>query len=373
MKFKNIVKNSISLLLAHLLIISLPFTALATDSTVTYEAGKLTVFQPGSIYSDSDLFNNLKGVMPGDVRTEEITIQNKTNDYDYIKVYLRAIVHDGAGNPISDKVLTKLRADQRRQDVSELDYMHDFLSQLSMKVWKGETLIYEESPDQVKGLTDNVYLSKLSKGDTVKLSVELNVPVELDNKYSGRIGEVDWVFVIEGFDNSTPPSPSDDHTMLTVNKVWVDDGIGRPDSVTVHLLRDGKFHKKIELNQGNQWNYTWNKLNDHFTWSVVEVNIPGGYEAIYSIAGNTTTITNTEKSLHPGSSDSSDLVYPLNLSDVKKIDENSNTDGVATVTNMAFLIQTGQLSWPILVMGGLGLVLIIYGLIMVLKKRNDHA
>lgn len=68
------------------------------------------------------------------------------------------------------------------------------------------------------------------------MDVQLTVPIEMGNEYADRIGEVDWVFVVEGFDD--PVDPPDDDTMLTVRKVWVDDGIGRPDSVTVQLLRE---------------------------------------------------------------------------------------------------------------------------------------
>ena len=49
--------------------------------------------------------------------------------------------------------------------------------------------------------------------------------------------------------------------MLTVRKVWVDDGVDRPDSITVQLLRDGEVYDKVELKQSNQWVYTWDDLS----------------------------------------------------------------------------------------------------------------
>lgn len=150
-------KSILSLLLAVATMLSFSVTAFAAESSVTFEDGKIVAFEPGSVYTDTDLFDNFKGVMPGDVRTEEVTIQNNTKDCDYIKVYMRAVLHDETGNPISDKVLAELQADERREATSELEYMYDFLSQLSMKVWNGSTLIYEESPDKLDGLTENVY------------------------------------------------------------------------------------------------------------------------------------------------------------------------------------------------------------------------
>ena len=36
---------------------------------VAFTDGKLMVYEPGSVYTDTDLFDGFKGVMPGDVRT----------------------------------------------------------------------------------------------------------------------------------------------------------------------------------------------------------------------------------------------------------------------------------------------------------------
>ncbi len=264
MKKKNY-QSILSLLLSFLMFLSFSVMTNAAKSGVTFEDGKLIAFEPGSVYTDTDLFDHFKDVMPGDVRTEEITIWNNTKDCDYIKVYLRAILHDETGNPISEKVLEELQSDDRREESSELEYMYDFLSQLSMKVWNGSTLIYEESSDKQDGLAKNVYLGSIRKGETITLNVELAVPIEMGNEYGNRIGEVDWVFVIEGFDDSTPP-PKDDT---------------KPE--------DSKVREK---------------------------------------------------------------------------------DGLVTITNVATLIQTGQLRWPVLVLGSLGLLLIAYGFIVMTKRRK---
>ena len=204
MKLKNIVKTTSSLLLALMTVMGISMTAFAADSSVTFKDGKLTVFEPGSTYANSDMFDNFKGVMPGDTRSEEITVQNKSKDYDYIKVYMRAVLHDESGNPISEKVLNELRNDERREQTSEAAYMYDFLSQLSMTVKNGTDEIYNASPDELAGLVKNVYLGTLRKDQSLKLNVELAVPIEMGNEYANRIGEVDWVFVVEGYDDPKP-------------------------------------------------------------------------------------------------------------------------------------------------------------------------
>lgn len=204
MKLKNFVKTTSSLLIALMTVMGISMTAFAADSSVTFKDGKLTVFEPGSVHTNTDLFDNFKGVMPGDTRSEDITVQNKSKDYDYIKVYMRAVLHDESGNPISEKVLNELRNDERREQTSEAAYMYDFLSQLSMTVKNGTDEIYNASPDELSGLVENVYLGTLRKDQSLKLNVELAVPIEMGNEYANRIGEVDWVFVVEGYDDPKP-------------------------------------------------------------------------------------------------------------------------------------------------------------------------
>lgn len=72
--------------------------------------------------------------------------------------------------------------------------MNDFLSQLSMKIWNGDQLIYESSPDKSANLTENTLLGTFKKGDKATLRVELTVPKTMGNDYANRVGEVDWVF-----------------------------------------------------------------------------------------------------------------------------------------------------------------------------------
>ena len=404
-----------SLVLAVMTVLSLSVTAFAAESSVTFEDNKLIVFAPGSVYTDTDLFENFKGVMPGDVLTEDVTIQNKSNDCDYIKVYMRAILHDEDGNPISEKVLAELQADTRRGERSELEYMYDFLSQLSMKVRNGSELIYEDTANRLDGLAENVYLGTIHKGETIDLDVELTVPIEPDNAYANRIGEVDWVFTVEGFTD----------TIHTVRKVWDDgDSADRPESITVHLLKDGAYFAEVELTAENQWTYTWDKLDNDHTWTAVEPEVPDGYDVHYNTdVANTTVITN-HKDVPVPPEDPVDLTVVKKWSDtdsgnrptsVKVTLFNGSTavetvtlsaannwtyswtdldgsgnwqvqevnvpagytpyytskNGVVTITNTATLIQTGQLDWPIPVLGGLGVLLLALGCIMITRKRKN--
>ena len=99
---KKLFKSGSALLLALIMVLSLSVTAFAADSSITFK-GLEEGFeaQPGSEYTETDLFDNFKNVMPGDQLTETITFKNQASDCDYINVYLKAVVHDENGNPLT--------------------------------------------------------------------------------------------------------------------------------------------------------------------------------------------------------------------------------------------------------------------------------
>ena len=184
---KKTLKTISALALALLLLLSMGATAFA-ESKVTYEGGaEKFVFLPGSEYSETDLFENFKGVMPGDVITQEITVQNNYTKAEKVNIYLRAVVHDEQGNPLSEEVA-------RTEDLVS---MQDFLSQLTMTVKQGDKVLFSASPDELDGLKENVLLGTFPGRSKTILTVELSVPFELGNEYANRVGEVDWVFTAE--------------------------------------------------------------------------------------------------------------------------------------------------------------------------------
>ncbi len=98
-------------------------------------------------------------------------------------------------------------------------------------------------------------------------------------------------------DAPTPEEPKPEITEVTVNKVWDDnnnqDG-KRTENVTVNLLADGTAVAKYVLNSSNNWTHTFTALpkknaeGKEFVYTVVEAEVPAGYEA----AVNGFTITN---------------------------------------------------------------------------------
>ena len=408
---KHIAKKSISFILMLLLVMSFATTAFAADSSITFTGFSSGFeFQPGSEYTETDLFGSFKNVMPGDTVTETITFTNSATDCDFVNLYMRAEAHDETDNPLSPKVAEK----------ETVATMTEFLSKLSMKVWNGTELIYDASPDQLDGLESNKFLGTFRTGETATLKVELSVPIELDNKYANRVGEVDWIFHVEAYNES----------QLSVRKVWSDGNANHAnDSITVNLLKDGKVESSQELNAANGWAYTFDRLVEGHTWTVEEAEVPAGYTVSYNTVGTMTTITNTRNYTPP---DLPDPTYPLNIS-VRKVWSNDNlkerpdsvtvtlyngdvaydsvrlgawnnwsyswkdlnaygnwqvietniprgytpyysvNNGVVTITNSRTLIQTGQLNWPIWVLGGAGLVLILGGAVVLGKKKRKNA
>ena len=405
---KHIAKKSISFILMLLLVMSFATTAFAADSSITFTGFSSGFeFQPGSEYTETDLFGSFKNVMPGDTVTETITFTNSATDCDFVNLYMRAEAHDETDNPLSPKVAEK----------ESVATMTEFLSKLSMKVWNGTELIYEASPDELDGLETNRLLGTFRTGETATLKVELTVPIDLGNEYANRVGEVDWIFHVEAYNES----------QLSVRKVWSDGNANHAnDSITVNLLKDGKVESSQELNAANGWAYTFDKLVEGHVWTVEEARVPSGYTVSYKTEGNTTIITNTKDTPTPPPRE------PLDIT-VRKVWSNDNlkerpdsvtvtlyngdvaydsvrlgawnnwsyswkdlnaygnwqvietniprgytpyysvNNGVVTITNSRTLIQTGQLNWPIWVLGGAGLVLILGGAVVLGKKKRKNA
>ena len=413
---KRTCKTIFSLVLTLLLTVSLATSAFAASSITFKGFSDGFDFQPGSEYTETDLFDGFKNVMPGDTVTDTITFTNEATDCDYVNLYMRAEAHDEAGNPLSEKVAEK----------ESVATMTEFLSQLSMKVWNGTELIYDASPDQLDGLQDNTLLGTFRTGDTTTLKVELTVPIELDNRFANRVGEVDWIFHVEAYNES----------QLSVRKVWSDGNANHDqDSITVNLLKDGEVEESQELNAENGWAYTFDRLAEGYTWTVEEADVPEDYEVSYDTAGTTTTITNTKKeeptpdpepdpdpepeepveitackrwsgdsskerpdsvtvTLYDGKtayetvrlSDKNDWSYTWEDLDADgnwQVVETNIPKGyvpsykvkgdVVTITNTRTLIQTGQLNWPIWVLGGAGILLVVLGVVILTKRKQNDA
>ncbi len=205
---KKTMKTIASLVMMLVLLLGIGAPAYA-DGTVSYKGGaEKFVFLPGSGYTDTDLFDGFKGVMPGDTLTQTIEVRNRFLNTGSVRIYLRAVAHDEQANPLSPNVAAAGET---------VATMSDFLSQLYMEVWQGGTCIYTGTPDQLDGLKNNVLLASVPRFGSVTLTVKLQVPKELGNEYANRVGEVDWVFTAEELDPQGNPKTGDTSNLI----LWI--------------------------------------------------------------------------------------------------------------------------------------------------------
>ena len=197
---KRTCKTIASLVMMLVLLLGIGAPAYA-DGTVNYQGGaEKFVFLPGSSYTDTDLFDGFKGVMPGDTLTQTVEVRNRFLGTGSVRIYLRAVAHDEQTNPLSSAVAASGET---------VATMSDFLSQLYMEVWQGDKCIYTGSPDELDGLKNNVLLGTIPRFKSTTLTVKLQVPAELGNEYANRVGEVDWVFTAEELDPQGNPKTGD--------------------------------------------------------------------------------------------------------------------------------------------------------------------
>lgn len=86
----------------------------------------------------------------------------------------------------------------------------------------------------------------------------------------------------------------------SVQKVWAgDDGVDRPQSVTVALLCDGEIYEIVVLSEENGWYYAWEGLDPDCVWQIVEIDVPEGYAVVVTQDGMAFIITNTYQPTTP--------------------------------------------------------------------------
>ncbi len=169
---KKLFKTSIALLLCISFMLTLCVSAFA--STVSYDdVTEKFVFKSDSKENPTDLFENFKDAMPGDKLTQEIVLTNVEKNRMSVKFFLKSKGADKA----SEELLSKLT--------------------LSIKVDGEKTPFFNAPANEASSLADWVELGTLHQGGTVKLIATLQIPTDIDDKFYGAKGEIDWVFKSE--------------------------------------------------------------------------------------------------------------------------------------------------------------------------------
>lgn len=208
-------KKAFALLMSLALAVSLSTAAFAAETPIPMVVirgeqdtdSSVEWINADKTYTSTDLFPEFKNVMPGDTLSQTVYIKNDWTSKDYIRLYMTAVLHDVEKNPVSSEVASMLVG---KTDQEKLDNMHGFLHQLTLTVKNGDTVIYSGHPDELAtGFEkDEPYaFGRIHSGDTVKLDVTLEVPIELDNDYADAIGEVDWLFTWSGHNSGGGKDP----------------------------------------------------------------------------------------------------------------------------------------------------------------------
>ena len=178
-------KKAIPLILALLLLGCV--TAQAASNVIFVGGAEEFVFMPGSVYTDSDLFENFKGVMPGDVIIQRITVKNTSDKQ--VRIYMRA-------DPVEE-------------------IHRDFLDKLNLQVSCKSEYIFDAAASQTGQLTQNTLLGTFKTAGSVELVVTLTVPLDLGNEYMNTMGIVPWTFLIEEVPEDDTPHTGDDFELGT--------------------------------------------------------------------------------------------------------------------------------------------------------------
>ena len=189
-------------------------------------------------------------------------------------------------------------------------------------------------------------------------------------------------------------------TRYSVKKIWANDENQPPDEntyISCELYRDGEYQDTVRLDRSNNWTYRWTDTNEH-EWLVKEKEIPKNYSVIYNrrdteyVIVNTyeedivTTTTETETGTQmthtettvteaTGTEGTGTLITNETLTDTQMINTQTTAKRAVTTTTVSVperdkLPQTGQLWWPVPLLGGGGIALIAAGVWFRRKERS---
>lgn len=200
----------------------------------------------------------------------------------------------------------------------------------------------------------------------------------------------------EAFDLNAYPkiilrTNSTEISTYTVKKIWqfsATQASQLPDEITIEVYCDRVLYDTVTLSDENSWTYSWMGDTD-CEWRVKEVAIPENCTVVYdfgetqyaivnTVDGNIpeppTTTTTTTTTTHTDTR--TDITTTTTITETTPKTESSSatvvTSGkVTSTTTVPGLPQTGQLWWPVPVLGVMGIVLIAFGIRMNSEKKRD--
>ena len=176
----------------------------SAQGKVTYDSrAKDFIFEPGSSYSPTDLFENFKDVMPGDKIEDVIVVTNSRSGRKTVKFYMRAV---GPTATAEDGATVGTGREEKTVKQELLDKLT-----ITVEAENDRVFILEQPVSKVMYENEEwFYIGKLSPGKSTPLKITLEVPVTMGNEFRDVAGYVDWQFKIEVQDkDKTPPVTPD--------------------------------------------------------------------------------------------------------------------------------------------------------------------
>lgn len=156
----------------------------------------------------------------------------------------------------------------------------------------------------------------------------------------------------------------DEIKTYTVKKVWEDNDNAfekRPTYITVELYCDEILNDVITLEESNNWEYSWTELSGDSEWRVIERDIPTGYEVSIDFNSTQFLIKNVYKQIET-------TTTPVETTTTTA----TVTSTQSTVSSKPTLPQTGQLWWPVIPMSFCGMILLVGGFALRMKRKSDE-
>ncbi len=213
-------------------------------------------------------------------------------------------------------------------------------------------------------------------GDTLVIDNTTYIPttllLEIDN--SGQSVDLD------AYPKIIFRADSNDISRYAVKKIWKDENgqpLENPPSVTVEIYCDNKVTETITLNEDNDWTHSWDG-ETKAEWRVKEVDIPANCTVVYDSNETQFAIVNTVQSSNevptePSTPESTEPTEEETTGDTTEATIPPTTEvpptteappppSTTTTAEQEKLPQTGQLWWPVPVLGFMGIIFIAVGL-----------
>jgi len=128
-----------------------------------------------------------------------------------------------------------------------------------------------------------------------------------------------WNYDVNVYPKAEEYIPKYEIVNYTVIKEWVDDSKNRPQSIEIEIYEDDILVDTQVLSKDNNWTYKWETEDDGSKWTVVERNIPEGYNVTITNNNRNFIIINTDpdyEEMPPQTGDNINLYFYLLFSSI---------------------------------------------------------